>query len=70
MQGDAVRARLANEVRSVEEARDNAAGSKPYSVEAAEQLSSDLARLGIASDGSTYLDYFRRLITGVVTSPA
>lgn len=70
MQGDAVRARLANEVRSVEEARDGAEGGTLYAVEAAQKLNGDLARLGIASDGGTYLDYFRRLITGSKPPPS
>ena len=65
---DQVKSRLAKEVRSIAEgsqAADNAPYAYPFS--AAETLTDDFRRLGSARDGSTYLDYLGRLVTGDVS---
>ena len=62
---DQVKSRLAKEVRSIAEGS-QAASSVPYAYpfSAAETLTDDFRRLGSARDGSTYLDYLGRLVTG------
>lgn len=61
----ALKARLLKEVQSIGEGPQvHTATAYLYPYSAAEALSEDFKRLGVAADGTTYLDCLRSLVTG------